>query len=171
MASTDKGGIGGGRFGSDKTTGYKKPTGALTSAQRSNQSRSNSYPLNNYEADFRFRQEGMNRGQTSKPGGGFQFPGGFGGGGRRGSSFAEEDFEYQKELDRLVWERSTPDVTGVGGTWIQTSYNSSFRKNYAYTGDTYDAVKDAFIPVKPHPSCVFNEDTCRWETPLIEGQE
>jgi len=59
----------------------------------------------------------------------------------------------------------------LGGTWIQTSYNSSFRKNYAYTGDTYDAVKDAFIPVKPHPSCVFNEDTCRWETPLIEGQE
>ena len=53
----------------------------------------------------------------------------------------------------------------LGGTWIQTSYNSSFRKNYAYTGDTYDAVKDAFIPVKPHPSCVFNEDTCRWETP------
>ena len=53
----------------------------------------------------------------------------------------------------------------LGGTWIQTSYNSSFRKNYAYTGDTYDAVRDAFIPVKPHPSCVFNEDTCRWETP------
>ena len=25
------------------------------------------------------------------------------------------DFEYQKELDKLVWERSTPDVTGVGG--------------------------------------------------------
>ena len=49
--------------------------------------------------------------------GGFPFP--MGGGGRRGSSFAEEDFEYQKELDKLVWERSTPDVTGVGGqvTW------------------------------------------------------
>jgi hypothetical protein len=40
------------------------------------------------------------------------------GGGRRGSvaGFAEEDFERQKELDRLVWERSTPNVTGVGGT-------------------------------------------------------
>jgi len=49
-------------------------------------------------------------------GSGFNFPmGGFGGGGRRGSSFAQEDFEYQKELDKLVWERSTPDVTGVGG--------------------------------------------------------
>ena len=47
----------------------------------------------------------------------FNIPmGGFGGGGRRGSEFAEMDFEYQKELDKLVWERSTPDVTGVGGT-------------------------------------------------------
>ena len=56
-------------------------------------------------------------GRTTQQGGGFNFPmGGFGGGGRRGSSFAEEDFEYQKELDKLVWERSTPDVTGVGGT-------------------------------------------------------
>ena len=48
----------------------------------------------------------------------FNIPlGGWGGrGGQRGSHFAEQDFEYQKELDRLVWERSTPDVTGVGGT-------------------------------------------------------
>ena len=47
----------------------------------------------------------------------FRFPlGGWGGGGKRGSHFAEQDFEYQKELDKLVWERSTPDVTGVGGT-------------------------------------------------------
>ena len=47
----------------------------------------------------------------------FRFPlGGWGGGGKRGSHFAELDFEYQKELDKLVWERSTPDVTGVGGT-------------------------------------------------------
>ena len=38
-----------------------------------------------------------------------------GGGGGKGSKFAEEDYERQKLLDRLVWERSTPDVTGVGG--------------------------------------------------------
>ena len=44
------------------------------------------------------------------------FPMSFGGGGRRGSSFAQQDFEYQKELDKMIWERSTPDVTGVGGT-------------------------------------------------------
>ena len=45
----------------------------------------------------------------------FRFPLRGGGGGQRGSHFAGLDFEYQKELDRMIWERSTPDVTGVGG--------------------------------------------------------
>ena len=55
-------------------------------------------------------------GGTVTPGRRFSIPlGGWGGGGQRGSHFAELDFEYQKELDKLVWERSTPDVTGVGG--------------------------------------------------------
>jgi len=57
--------------------------------------------------------ENMPGGSTRKKTKPFNFPG-FGGG-RRGSYFAEQDFEYQKELDRMVWERSTPDVTGVGG--------------------------------------------------------
>ena len=42
--------------------------------------------------------------------------GGLLGGRGGGAGYAQEDFERQKELDRLVWERSTPDVTGVGGT-------------------------------------------------------
>ena len=42
--------------------------------------------------------------------------GGLLGGRSRSAEFAEQDFERQKELDRLTWERSTPDVTGVGGT-------------------------------------------------------
>ena len=55
---------------------------------------------------------GVGRGRRT--GNGFQFPG-FGGGGNA-SGFARQDFEYQKELDKMIWERSTPDVTGVGGT-------------------------------------------------------
>jgi len=65
------------------------------------------------------RRAGMARfgGSTTPTTRRFNIPlGGWGGGGRRGSYFAEQDFEYQKELDKLVWERSTPDVTGVGGT-------------------------------------------------------
>ena len=53
-----------------------------------------------------------------------------------------------------------------GGTWVQTSYNSNFRKNYAGIGYTYDATRDAFIPPQPYPSWVLNEETCQWEAPI-----
>jgi hypothetical protein len=36
-----------------------------------------------------------------------------------------------------------------GGTWKQTSYNGTFRKNYAGIGYTYNADIDAFVPPKP----------------------
>ena len=52
-----------------------------------------------------------------------------------------------------------------GGEWVQTSYNSNIRKNYASIGGTYDSTKDAFIPIKPYPSWVLNETTCQWENP------
>lgn len=53
----------------------------------------------------------------------------------------------------------------LGGTWKQTSYNKSFRKNYAGIGFQYDPQRDAFIPPKPpaFPSWVLNESTCLWE--------
>lgn len=55
---------------------------------------------------------------------------------------------------------------GLGGTWVQTSYNNRIRKNYAGVGFTYDAVRDAFIAPKPFDSWLLNEDTCRWEAPV-----
>ena len=54
----------------------------------------------------------------------------------------------------------------LGGTWKQTSYNGNFRKNYAGMGYTYDSSRDAFIPPKPFPSWVLNEETCLWEAPI-----
>jgi len=64
----------------------------------------------------------------------------------------------------------------LGGTWKQTSYNTwggvhtlggtPFRKNYAGTGDTYDATRDAFIKPQNYPSWILNEDTCHWESPV-----
>jgi hypothetical protein len=53
---------------------------------------------------------------------------------------------------------------GLGGTWIQTSYNGNIRKNYAGIGYTYDSVRDAFIPPKfnCHPEETLDEATCRW---------
>jgi hypothetical protein len=64
------------------------------------------------------------------------------------------------------------------GKWVQTSYNTHggvhtlggtpLRKNYAGIGFTYDQEKDAFIPPKPYPSFILNEDTCLWEAPVAK---
>jgi len=66
-------------------------------------------------------------------------------------------------------------VDSSPGEWIQTSYNTHggqhrnggtpLRKNYAGIGYSYDRTKDAFIPPKPYPSWVLNDDTCLWGAP------
>jgi hypothetical protein len=50
-----------------------------------------------------------------------------------------------------------------GGTWVQTSYSGSIRKNFAGIGHHYDPNFDAFIAPKCHPEAVLIEATCRWE--------
>ena len=50
-------------------------------------------------------------------------------------------------------------------TWKQTSYNRSFRKNYAAIGYTYDSTRDAFIQPKPYASWTLDETTCCWKPP------
>ena len=49
--------------------------------------------------------------------------------------------------------------------WVQTSYNSNFRKNYAGIGHTYDETRDAFYAPQPYSSWTLNETTCYWEAP------
>lgn len=49
--------------------------------------------------------------------------------------------------------------------WKQTSYNGSFRANYAGIGFYYDEVIDVFIPPKPFNSWVLNEKSYQWEPP------
>jgi hypothetical protein len=58
------------------------------------------------------------------------------------------------------------DDLGLGGTWVQTSYNARIRKNYAGIGYTFDAARDAFIAPQPFASWILNEDTCQWESPV-----
>ena len=55
---------------------------------------------------------------------------------------------------------------GLGGMWVQTSYNARIRKNYAGIGFDYDAARDAFIPPKPFDSWLLDEDTCNWKAPV-----
>jgi hypothetical protein len=73
----------------------------------------------------------------------------------------------------------------TGDTYRQTSYNTrggvhynpetgepsedqskALRKNYAGIGYTYDEQRDAFIPPKPYPSWVLDEDSCLWDAPV-----
>ena len=49
---------------------------------------------------------------------------------------------------------------------IRTSYNGNIRKNYAGIGYSYDEARDAFIPPKPYPSWLLDEDTCQWNSPV-----
>ena len=79
----------------------------------------------------------------------------------------------------VVGNKDTADANGVekehigaafcerlfGGTWKQTSYNGSIRKNYAGIGYTYNVSLDAFVPPKPYASWVLNNDTAQWDAP------
>jgi len=79
-----------------------------------------------------------------------------------------------KVVNVIVAEQEYVDT--LSGTWVQTSYNTyggvhklggtPLRKNYAGIGNTYDSVRDAFIPTKPYNSWVLNETTCRWVAPV-----
>ena len=65
--------------------------------------------------------------------------------------------------------------------WKMTSYNTfggihklggtPFRKNFAGIGFKYDQYKDAFIKPKPYPSWILNEDTCRWDAPVVKPDD
>lgn len=58
--------------------------------------------------------------------------------------------------------------------WKQTSYNGTFRKNYAGVGYTYDTTLDFFYAPQPYPSWTLNTQTAQWEAPtpmpVVEGK-
>jgi len=94
--------------------------------------------------------------------------------------FAEIDENNVVQRVIVVANKDTSDANGnevesigiafcqrlLGGNWKQTSYNGNLRKNYAGIGYTYNADIDAFVPPKPHPSWVLNNDTAQWEPPV-----
>ena len=54
---------------------------------------------------------------------------------------------------------------GLGGTWIQTSYNDNIRANYAGPGGTYDPDNDVFLDPKPYDNWVL-DDRFQWVPPV-----
>ena len=59
---------------------------------------------------------------------------------------------------------------GLGGIWIQTSYNNNFRKQYAGIGYTYDEINDVFIAPQPYASWSLNENF-EWQPPTPRPEE
>ncbi len=59
-------------------------------------------------------------------------------------------------------------LCGTDTRWVQTSYNSNFRKRYATVGGTYDSVLDVFVNPKPisYPSFVLDPVSTDWVPPL-----
>ena len=55
------------------------------------------------------------------------------------------------------------ETLGLGGTWIQTSYTSSIRGNYAGIGFSYFPEVDLFMPPKCHDEAILYVETAKWE--------
>jgi hypothetical protein len=53
-----------------------------------------------------------------------------------------------------------------GGTWVQTSYNGNFRKQFASIGYTYNSLEDVFVAPRPYASWSLDENH-DWQPPVI----
>ena len=56
------------------------------------------------------------------------------------------------------------DDLGLGGFWVQTSYNHNFRKQYAGIGYSYDETADVFVRPSPFESWTL-DDNHDWQPP------
>jgi len=72
---------------------------------------------------------------------------------------------YESEVIGIAYLQSVHG-NNTNYRWRQTSYNGTFRKNYAGVGYTYDPTRDAFIAPQPFNSWALNEDTCQWDSPV-----
>jgi hypothetical protein len=56
-------------------------------------------------------------------------------------------------------------IENLGGTWVQTSYNNNFKKQFAGVGFTYNQEADLFIQPQPFPSWQLDENF-DWQPPV-----
>jgi hypothetical protein len=94
------------------------------------------------------------------------------------SHFAQIDENNIVTQVIVIDNKDTADANGVekeyigaafcerlfGGTWKQTSYNGTIRKNYAGIGYIYNADIDAFVAPKPYASWTLNANA-QWQAP------
>jgi len=92
---------------------------------------------------------------------------------------------YAKVEDGVVTQVIVADdkewcETNLGGTWVQTSYNTiggvnnreggeALHKNYAGIGYTWDGI--GFAAPQPYPSWTMNSATYFWEAPTVKPSD
>jgi hypothetical protein len=83
--------------------------------------------------------------------------------------FAEIN-ESNQVVRVVVTSNDLPDqgyswlLQNLGGTWVQTSYNHNFRKQFAGLGFTYNPEADVFIQPQPFASWSL-DDNHDWQPP------
>ena len=72
----------------------------------------------------------------------------------------------------IVAEQDFINSGAVGDSflWVQTSYNSNFRKQFAGIGYTYDKINDVFVQPQPFPSWTKNSSH-DWEAPTAKPDD
>ena len=83
------------------------------------------------------------------------------------------------DLHELNGQDFLANTLGLGGTWIQTSYNTiggvhafggtPLHKNYAGIGYTFDGI--GFAAPQPYASWIFNSDSYIWEAPIAKPDD
>ena len=58
-----------------------------------------------------------------------------------------------------------------GGIWLRCNETGTLRKNFPINGFSYDRTLDAFIPPKPYPSWILDEETCLWNAPVAYPED
>lgn len=96
--------------------------------------------------------------------------------------FAELDDNNKVLRVIVVKNEDTADAKGVekehigaawcerllGGRWVQTSYNASFRGHFACAGMFYNEQHDIFIGEQPFPSWTIDTTTSDWAAPVAK---
>lgn len=75
-----------------------------------------------------------------------------------------DENNVESELKGVSFLKET--LKNLDVSYVQTSFNNSFRKRYAGIGYVYDPVRDAFIPPKPFDSWLFDENELCWIAPI-----
>lgn len=75
-----------------------------------------------------------------------------------------------KVINIVQTEEDSLDFMPTDGKFIETSPEGLFRFNAASIGGDYNLEKDGFVQIKPYDSWTFNEDTLRYDPPVVKPE-